>query len=407
MALHDINLFPSNVYKQNFFEEKAMVWLLVIPLLVQEAEFVDKKGERFKGKIEKLTIETRSFTKVTLASDIEQILLTPFRPLSEDEKTKTHDLVEKLGNNDPQTRENAMKDLQNMGPHVLPILETYRNHKDPEVSARLELIVDALKHVKGRMLDTVRGKGMLLNGYITSLQVSGKQLDLKQLSAINFKISNTKVKGQLFSLDDDSKLIGKLLNKRLQIHLHGSTKMEEVQTCNITKITRMPKYLLIEADKKEYIGEITTDIEIESLSGKLIVNPSKLLSYTSSGTLYSHPLEGEWRGTFSVCTGTLSAGNNLGNVIANFKVDGENVIGELKCTSSEGRIENFKFKGTVRDNNLDGKAVSCVGWTSKIEFKISSKLINNKIDGNFNMNFEYTNSIHVGTFINLAIKKVD
>lgn len=378
-----------------------MIWLLLTSFLVQDAEFVDKKGEKFEGKIEKITIETRSLGKITLASGIERILLTPFRPLSEDEKKKVHDLVEKLGNDDPKTRENAMQDLQNIGPHVLPILEPYRNHKDLEVSTRLELIVEALKGIKGRMLDTVRGKGILLNGYVTSLLVSGKQIDLKQLSAINFKISNTKVKGQLFSFNDDSKLIGKLLNKSLQVHLHDSTKTEEILTSSITKLTRMPKYLLIEADKKEYKGEIINDLEIESPFGKLIVKPSKLLSYTISGTLYSHPIEGEWKGTFSV------GGEFGGNLIASLAVEGEDVTGDLKCTSSERGTEKFTFTGTVQDNKLVGKAVSNNGWSTEIEFNIAAKVIDNKIEGKFQINFRFGTALGTQTMIKLSIEKVD
>jgi hypothetical protein len=68
----------------------------------------------------------------------------PYRPLTKEEEAKVRKLVGQLGDPSYAIREKAVAGLRGMGRKIMPLLKTYRDSEDPEVSLRIRALLGEL-----------------------------------------------------------------------------------------------------------------------------------------------------------------------------------------------------------------------------------------------------------------------
>jgi hypothetical protein len=98
--------------------------------------------------------------------------------LTDEEKAKVADLIEKLGSSSWRERENAHKELKAMGERILPLLEKEKDSPDFEVRVRVKKIIESLTPATGEAVsDTaLKREATALVGALIGL-IAGGQLD--------------------------------------------------------------------------------------------------------------------------------------------------------------------------------------------------------------------------------------
>ena len=103
------------------------------------------KGKPFDGWIDDVRIYHRGLTdKEVEALAAGKEPADPYQPLTKDEEKKVRKLVTQLGDPSYAVREKAAAELRGMGRKIMPLLSTYRDSEDPEVSLRIKAILGDL-----------------------------------------------------------------------------------------------------------------------------------------------------------------------------------------------------------------------------------------------------------------------
>jgi len=64
------------------------------------------------------------------------------------DEVKIDRLIREMGHDEYKVREAATKELQSMGPAIVPVIQKYINHKDPEIAIRVGEIIEAYKWMR-------------------------------------------------------------------------------------------------------------------------------------------------------------------------------------------------------------------------------------------------------------------
>lgn len=350
--------------------------ILLALLIVPDTEITNKKGEKKQGTISKIVIETKSIGKVEVeGNDIVNVAITKHRPLDEEKaKAEVKDLVTKLADTDPDVRETAMQKLKDMGSCVIPLLDEYKDHSDPEAKTRIQTIIGYLQETaKERTIDSVTGKGFHLNGFITQLEFEGKSLDIREIDSIKITgVKESKDPGAVFIFSDNSKIMGKFKNRKLKIK--SSDRELEIETSGIDKI-ELKKII---ADKQQYFGTIVSTVEVESKLGKFSIKPHKLIAFDSNSIITYINASGEWSGIAKLDVMGVKQEQKM---TVKFKQDGDVVTGEISSPAGGGV---GLFKGTVNENTIEGKVKMDdgeMGPGTKYEITLKGKFTDNKFEG--------------------------
>lgn len=341
--------------------------IFILAILFQDAEIRFKSGDKVQAKIDTLTIDTKSLGKIDIkGSDLYAILLTKHRPLgAEIVKKKIEELVIKLGDFDPDTREKATEELKNMGAEAFPLVEKHKDHQDIETRTRIQAILNVLKDIKVRSSDTILGKGFILNGIIISVVCGGKDLDLTSIKSIKItKKYPIKETGPVFTFDDGSKIQGRFKSETLK--LLDKDETNEIKTKKIEKIDFKQKVITVYF-RTELQGDILGNIQVDTPFAVIELNKEKILHFNMESLLSYQYLEGDWIGKAQSCN------PNTGNM--------EQADVTVKFTTNQNKIDAIIelsdgsegiFKGTLDDHFVQGT----------MAFKSENWVVTGKIDGN-------------------------
>jgi hypothetical protein len=118
------------------------------PLLVGAGAL---QAKPFEGWIDDLRIYHRGLTdKEVEALAAGKEPANPYQPLTKEEESKVRKLVGELGEASYAVREKAEAELRGMGRKIIPLLATYRDAEDPEISLRIKSILGELPRGEGR-----------------------------------------------------------------------------------------------------------------------------------------------------------------------------------------------------------------------------------------------------------------
>jgi hypothetical protein len=122
--------------------------LPVVPPKSKEPLVVGAGGEKakpFDGWIDDVRIYHRGLTdKEVEALAAGKEPADPYQPLTKDEEKNVRKLVTQLGDPSYAVREKAAAELRAMGRKIMPLLKTYRDSEDPEVSLRIKGLLGEL-----------------------------------------------------------------------------------------------------------------------------------------------------------------------------------------------------------------------------------------------------------------------
>ncbi len=366
--------------------------IVLAAVLIQDAEIVTKTGQKLSGKVEKLTLDSKTIGKVSIdGKEIYAIYLSKFRPPEEEKlKKEVNDLITKLSDEDPQIREDSTQKLRNMGPSILSLIQDYTKHDDAEVRTRINSIISSLKETKERIIDSVGGKNFLINGYIRSLLFDGKELDITNIESIKIKGTHASSSGDMLKFTDGTRLVAKLVNSSLKLKNQGA--IEELKISEVSKITLSEKEFEIQTGSKVLKGLLDQDIEFESSIGKFKVHTANLASFIRSTTFSHGEVEGKWKGNIKI---TVLGHSQEAPIKAQFKQEGDTVTGEiLGPLLGSGPTQ---FKGSLTDDTLEGQFTD--ETQKEYEMKLNAKINNNKIDGKITTNVK--SDIEIQIEINL------
>ena len=127
--------------------------LPVIPLASKEPLILgaaSAKAHPFDGWLDDIRIYRRGLT----ATEVESLAYgkepaSPYTPLTPAEEAQVRKLVKALGSDSYPAREKAAKELTGMGRKIMPLLKTYRDSEDLEISLRVKTILGELPRVEG------------------------------------------------------------------------------------------------------------------------------------------------------------------------------------------------------------------------------------------------------------------
>ncbi len=250
-----------------------------------------KAGEKFTCKLEKEHIELEShFGDVKV--DTTRIGKITFFDYRKDQIEKLHkrakELIGKLSDEDPETREKAQDELAKMGWVVIPVLQENKDHKDEEVKSRVKKLLLQYEGKKYEIKkDLVEGKGLYLKGWVKYPVIKAKTrygeliVSAEDMKALAFNPPEGEVEGNItISFSDGSRLGGKLSQEKIEL-VTDYGKME-IPLKDIISVTIGKETDEVLTRKSKSQGKIEQEeFELDSQIGKIKIKKTQISQITT------------------------------------------------------------------------------------------------------------------------------
>ncbi len=245
-----------------------------------------RSGERYVCKLEKdsLGIECQFGDVKIKTSDIGKINLFNYRKDQVDKlHMKAKELIPKLGDDDPQVRENTQTELKNLGWIIIPVLEAAKDHTDDEIKTRVKKLLELYSERKYEITkDSLQGNGLSLRGWLKhdSIKATARygqiEIKIEDVKFISFNNLGPAIEGSvMIVLNDNSILAGKMNITNIEIKTdYGTLKVPVQEILNATPGKDEDK---IVTKTSTIFGKIThEEFEIDSQAGKLRIKKADI-----------------------------------------------------------------------------------------------------------------------------------